>query len=239
MEDAVAAASTATAATATGTPWEMAAAPATNLVNRDSITAAPAAADDTPAETDFENAGNTAAGPGAMPMDDTSTGATLDSLPPAAAGSAMTAAAAGSEEAPGEVLAEVAATPADSDAAIQDMPPADTAEFPLPEDSDTTVVALAEPEPAIAEPSPAAAATAPAGDWVVNLASYTYKSTAQRKLALFQSKGVTGEIERVVINDKPLYRIRVTGFESSRSARASIPELQETLGLEGAWIARR
>jgi cell division septation protein DedD len=105
--------------------------------------------------------------------------------------------------------------------------------------SETAVVALAEPEPAAAASSPAAAAAAPSGEWVINLASYTYKSTAQRKLALFQSKGVTGEIERIIVNDKPLYRIRVTGFESSRSARASIPALQETLGLEGAWIARR
>jgi cell division septation protein DedD len=74
---------------------------------------------------------------------------------------------------------------------------------------------------------------------VVNLASYTYEAMARKKLAIFKAKGVNGEIERTTVNDKPLYRIRVTGFESSRAARASIPDLQKTLGLEGAWIARR
>lgn len=147
----------------------------------------------------------------------------LDNLPPTAAGPAVT----------------VAESPADSDLQAQDKSAATGKDSPA---SETTVVALAEPEPAAVVPSPAtadAAAAAPTGGWVVNLASYTYESTARKKLAEFQAKGVTGEIERITVNDKPLYRIRVTGFESSRSARASIPELQKTLGLEGAWIARR
>jgi DedD protein len=147
----------------------------------------------------------------------------LDNLPPTAAGPAVT----------------VAESPADSDLQAQDKSAATGKDSPA---SETTVVALAEPEPAAVVPSPAtadAAAAAPTGGWVVNLASYTYESTARKKLAAFQAKGVTGEIERITVNDKPLYRIRVTGFESSRSARASIPDLQKTLGLEGAWIARR
>jgi cell division septation protein DedD len=146
--------------------------------------------------------------------------AALENLPPAAAGPAATA-------------AEI---PADSDSQARDIPPAAGKDSPP---SENTIVALAEPEPAAAAPSPAAAAAAPTGDWVVNLASYTYESTARKKLAAFQAKGVTGEIERITVKDKPLYRIRVTGFESSRSARASIPALQKTLGLKGAWIARR
>jgi cell division septation protein DedD len=112
-------------------------------------------------------------------------------------------------------------------------------ESPLAGDSENTVVAMAAAQPAATTPAPAAAAASTTGDWVVNLASYTYESMARKKLAVFQSKGVNGEIERITVNDKPLYRIRVTGFESSRAARASIPDLQETLGLEGAWIARR
>jgi cell division septation protein DedD len=140
---------------------------------------------------------------------------TLENLPPAAAGPAV----------------EI---PADSNSQAQDIPPPSGKDSP---DSETTVVALAEPVPAAVAPSPAAAA--PGGDWVVNLASYTYETTARKKLAEFQAKGVIGDIERITVNDKPLYRIRVTGFESSRSARASIPALEETLGLEGAWIARR
>jgi len=98
---------------------------------------------------------------------------------------------------------------------------------------------MAEPEPVATAPSPAAAAAAPAGGWVVNLASYTYESMARKKLAEFEKKGVTGEIERTVINDRPLYRIRVTGFANSRAARASISSLETTLGLKGVWISRR
>jgi cell division septation protein DedD len=145
----------------------------------------------------------------------------LDNLPPTAAGPAVT----------------VAEIPADSDLQAQDKSAA-TGKDSLARE--TTVVALTEPEPAAVAPSPAAAAAAaPTGGWVVNLASYTYESTARKKLEEFQAKGVTGEIERIMVNDKPLYRIRVTGFESSRSARASIPAIQEALGLKGAWIARR
>jgi len=77
------------------------------------------------------------------------------------------------------------------------------------------------------------------GNWVINLASYTWKSTASRKLALFQQQGVDAEIFAVSINDKPMYRIRVTGFENSRQAKAGIPAIEKALDLEGAWISRR
>ena len=77
------------------------------------------------------------------------------------------------------------------------------------------------------------------GDWVINLASYTWKSTADRKQVLFQQQGVDTEIFAVTINDKPMYRIRVTGFENSREAKAGIPAIEETLDLEGTWISRR
>jgi cell division septation protein DedD len=125
--------------------------------------------------------------------------------------------------------------------ALETLPPAasDPAITTADEASGNTVVALAATEPAAVVPAPAAAAATPDGDWVVNLASYTYEAMARKKLAEFQAKGVTGEIERITVNDKPLYRIRVAGFESSRAARTSIPALQKTLGLEGAWIARR
>ncbi|MGD2138541.1 MAG: SPOR domain-containing protein, partial [Gammaproteobacteria bacterium] len=59
------------------------------------------------------------------------------------------------------------------------------------------------------------------------------------KLAEFQKQGVSGEIERTLINDKPMYRVRVTGFETSRAARNSIRSLEDTLGLKGVWISRR
>ena len=101
-----------------------------------------------------------------------------------------------------------------------------------------SVVALARPEPVAAAPSPARAAV-PAGGWVVNLASYNHEAMARRKLGEFQTKGVTAEIETTMIKGRQMYRIRVTGFESRRAARASIDSLEKTLGLKGVWISRR
>jgi len=95
---------------------------------------------------------------------------------------------------------------------------------------------IAEPEIESVEPVIAVAKT---GGWVINLASYTRESTANRKLALFQQQGIDAEVFAVTINDKPMFRIRVAGYESSRSAKADIPVMEQKLNLEGAWISRR
>jgi hypothetical protein len=50
---------------------------------------------------------------------------------------------------------------------------------------------------------------------------------------------VDAELVEVMINDKPMYRIRVAGFANSREARAQIAALEKQLGLEGVWIARK
>ncbi len=55
---------------------------------------------------------------------------------------------------------------------------------------------------------------AKAGNWVINLASYTWKSTANKKMEEFRGKGVDAELFTVTINDKPMHRVRVTGFGS-------------------------
>jgi cell division septation protein DedD len=83
------------------------------------------------------------------------------------------------------------------------------------------------------------APAAKAGNWVVNLASYTWKSTANKKIEVFRSKGVDAELVTVTINDKPMHRVRVTGFGSSKLAKQQISSLEEQLDLEGAWISRR
>jgi len=141
--------------------------------------------------------------------------------------------------------------------ATDDQPDAIVEETPAEPAEDVMTVALAEensagavvespaetvPEPVevqqaeIAEPVFPVAKT---GDWVINLSSYTWKSTANRKLALFQQQGVDAEVFEVIIKDKPMYRIRVTGFENSRAAKAEIPMIEEKLNLEGAWISKR
>ena len=78
------------------------------------------------------------------------------------------------------------------------------------------------------------------GKWVINLSSYTRKPTAERMLAVFQRKGVVdAEVFTTTINDKPMHRIRVTGFQSARSAKAEISTLEQQLDLEGAWVSKR
>ena len=170
------------------------------------------------------------------PADNPATAATEEDL-------AAAAAEAGSEANVTEALAEttVEVTAVQPEAAA-DVTPAEQTE-------DATTVAAAEVSRMAAVPEVSAEASndsaatvtpvAKTGDWVINLASYTWKSTASRKLALFQQQGVDGEIFAVTINDKPMYRIRVTGFESSRAAKAGIPAIEEALDLEGAWISRR
>jgi hypothetical protein len=215
-------------------PFEVVTAPASNLINRDSSTAWQATAESAIPEPGIESVEEDSDSPRLATM----AAAALDSLPAAAAGSATTASDAASQEATDEAGEQAFSAMPDSDTPARDMDPA-TPESPLADDGENAVVAMAEAQPLAPAPSPAVAAASPAGDWVVNLASYTYEAMARKKLAVFKAKGVNGEIERITVNDKPLYRIRVTGFESSRAARASIPDLQKTLGLEGAWIARR
>ena len=73
----------------------------------------------------------------------------------------------------------------------------------------------------------------------MNLASYTRESTASRMLTRFRDKGVDVELVTVMINDKPMHRLRVTGFTSSRAAKARIDPLEQQLGLDGVWISRK
>lgn len=85
----------------------------------------------------------------------------------------------------------------------------------------------------------APAAQTSSGRWVVNLASYNRESTAQRMLDEFRDKGVTAELVKVTVNDKPMIRIRTTGHESYREARDWAALLEERLELDGAWISKR
>jgi cell division septation protein DedD len=77
------------------------------------------------------------------------------------------------------------------------------------------------------------------GKWVINISSYTRKPTAERMLLVFKQKGIDAEVFTTTINDKPMHRIRVTGFQSSRAAKAEIPAIEKTLDLEGIWISKR
>ena len=153
------------------------------------------------------------------------------------------------DEVPADAAPET--TEAQVDAIVEEPPVEQT-------EAATTVALAEEPDEAAVVESPAETVPEPepvevqqteivepvfpvakTGDWVINLSSYTWKSTANRKLALFQQQGVDAEVFEVMIKDKPMYRIRVVGFESSRTAKAEIPMIEEKLNLEGAWISKR
>lgn len=152
------------------------------------------------------------------------------------------------EEATQFTLAEPAST-VESTTPAEPAPEETTVEAPAAEE--TTRIALAEPASAVESSTPAGTAQASTADmqpimpvvkqggWVINLASYTWKSMANKKLALFRDKGVDAEVFEVMIKDKPMYRVRVTGFASSRAAKAEVPSIEQALDLEGAWISRR
>ena len=169
----------------------------------------------------------------------------------AAAVATVTALDSAAVTAPTEADADEAATAAltapvaEPESALEET----ATETPVAEE--TTQIALAESASPVEDTTPAETAQAGTavkqpimpvarqGDWVINLAPYTWKSTANKKLALFKDKGVDAEVFRVIINDKPMYRVRVTGFASSRAARAEVASIEQTLDLEGAWVARR
>ncbi len=77
------------------------------------------------------------------------------------------------------------------------------------------------------------------GNWVVNLASYNRESTAQRMLRTFRDKGVAAELVKVTVNDRPMIRIRTTGYENYREASDWVALLEERLELDGAWVSKR
>jgi len=120
--------------------------------------------------------------------------------------------------------------------AVQKAPllPAEPAHVPA---AAPTVVPEAAPLEAPVKPRPRKRQRE--GDWVINLASYKSSSYATRKQAEFAGKGVEVEQVRAEVHGKTIYRLCVTGFDSSRAAKTEAADIQTRLGLGSTWIARR
>jgi cell division septation protein DedD len=176
-----------------------------------------------------------------------------DTLPAPAAGQPDIAVAAITNGTPGvpetvQTTAGVGDGPADM--AVPGVMNNETPETPV-QAAATELVAAAQQPAAVAATESSATAiqrietpTAPAtreatGRWVVNLASYNRESTAQRMLDEFSDKGVTAELVKVTVNDKPMIRIRTTGYGSLREANDWAALLEERLELNGAWVSKR
>jgi hypothetical protein len=77
------------------------------------------------------------------------------------------------------------------------------------------------------------------GGWVINLASYARESIAAQKLADFKRKGVNAEQTVATVNGKTIYRVRIAGFETRKSAAERAETVRAQLGLKETWITRR
>ena len=77
-----------------------------------------------------------------------------------------------------------------------------------------------------------------AGNWVINLASYTSKNMAERMLAEFRQQDIAADLVTAVVNDATVYRVQIAGFETRQAALQHAKSLQEKQGITDVWIMR-
>jgi len=120
--------------------------------------------------------------------------------------------------------------------APESLPETVTAVSPLPEPMPETVAtANLAPEP---KPAPLQSSNT-AGDWVVNIASYTRQKTATRYVAELQQAGIPAEKVEVTVDGRHIHRVRVAGLATRSAARARAGALKQELGLPDIWIGKR
>jgi predicted component of type VI protein secretion system len=158
-------------------------------------------------------------------------------------------------QAPPHGAVSPAASPAPTDA-VQDMPAtveptADMTEVPgageviVP--APQAVIAQAEavqPQDKPVEPAREIGQDSPpsqtgTGEWVINLASYASEAIAARKLADFNRKGVAAEQVAATVNGKTIYRVRIAGFDTRKSATARAEAIRQQLGLKETWVTKQ
>ena len=74
---------------------------------------------------------------------------------------------------------------------------------------------------------------------MINLASYNSRHYAAGKQAEFVAAGVPAEQVEAHVHGATVYRLRVSGFASYRTASAEAEDIRARLGLQHTWIARR
>jgi cell division septation protein DedD len=104
---------------------------------------------------------------------------------------------------------------------------------------DATPAANSRPIPQQSETTSAPAPQAGTGTWVVNLASCQRESTARRMLEEFRDKGVTAEMIQVTVNERPMIRVRTSGYDSFQETSDWAALLGERLQLDGVWVSKR
>ena len=77
------------------------------------------------------------------------------------------------------------------------------------------------------------------GDWVVNVSSHANRELAISENVRLKAQGLNPEVHTAVIRGRTWYRVQVTGFASKDEAKSSLKDLQQRLGIQGAWIGKR
>jgi cell division protein FtsN len=118
--------------------------------------------------------------------------------------------------------------------APEPMPKTIAAVSPAPEPLPGTIAAVSPaPEPAPAQTNKAA------GDWVVNIASYTRQKTATRYVTELQQAGIPAEQYEVTVDGRRIHRVRIAGLASRSAAKTRAGALKQELGLPDIWIGKR
>jgi len=76
------------------------------------------------------------------------------------------------------------------------------------------------------------------GDWVVNVSSHTNEELATKESARLLNLGLNPEVHTATIKGRTWYRVQITGFASKDEAKAKLRDLQQRLGIKGAWIGK-
>lgn len=98
------------------------------------------------------------------------------------------------------------------------------------------------PQPAAKKPAAAAPSAAPPterGPWVINLASSSSESGAQRFVSRAAGRDVPVEADKVTVKGKQMWRLQITGFATEQEARAYAAKAKKKLDLQDVWIFRR
>lgn len=74
--------------------------------------------------------------------------------------------------------------------------------------------------------------------WVVNLASFTNKTKADKVLEPLYAAGLSPLIQQANVNGKRIYRLIIDGFASQADAKLFVVRADDEFGLPGGWIRK-
>lgn len=78
-----------------------------------------------------------------------------------------------------------------------------------------------------------------AGEWIVNLVSFSIRSQAEQFMSKASAKGFSTSLKNVNVNGKIYWRVRITGLNSQEEAEEYGNTVKKGLGLKDIWITRR